>query len=85
MSRGSGLTALTGQTIQENGLKMILFHTIPGYPDIRSVRVYMKVTMGTMGKNPTLGLYADENGKENSPQETSYSKSQQLVTSSHSY
>ena len=85
MSRGSGLTALTGQTIQENWLKMILVHTIPGYPDIRSVRVYMKVTMGTMGKNPTLGLYADENGKENSPQETSHSKSQQLVTSSHSY
>ena len=61
------------ETIQENWLKMILVHTIPGYPDIRSVRVYMKVTMGTMGKNPTLGLY-----------ETSHIKSQLLVTASHS-
>ena len=80
----SCLSTIESREFQENGLKMTLVHTSPGHPDIRSVRVYMKVTMGMMGKNPTLGLYADENGKENSPQETSHSKSQQLVTSSHS-
>ena len=71
----SCLSTIESREFQENG-KMTLVHAIPGHPDIRSVRVYMKVTMGTMGKNPTLGLYADENGKENS--------SQLLVTASHS-
>ena len=69
----SSLSTIESREFQENGLKMTLVHTIPGHPDIRSVRVYMKVTMGTMGKNPTLGLY-----------ETSHIKSQLLVTASHS-
>ena len=75
----SSLSTIESREFQENGLKMTLVHTIPGHPDIRSVRVYMKVTMGMMGKNPTLGLYADENGKENSPQETSQSSPHTLL------
>ena len=51
----SCLSTIESREFQENGLKMTLVHTIPGHPDIRSVRVYMKVTMGIMGKNPYPG------------------------------
>ena len=51
----SCLSTIESREFQEDGLKMTLVHTIPGHPNIRSVRVYMKVTMGIMGKNPYPG------------------------------
>ena len=51
----SCLSTIESREFQEEGLKMTLVHTIPGQPDIRSVRVYKKVTMGIMGKNPYPG------------------------------
>jgi hypothetical protein len=51
----SCLSTIKSRELQEDGLKMTLVHTIPGHPNIRSVRVYKTVTMGIMGKNPYPG------------------------------
>jgi hypothetical protein len=58
----SCLSTIESRELQKDGLKMTLVHTIPRHPDIRSVRVYKKVTMGIMGTTPTLGLYRMEGG-----------------------
>ena len=39
----SCLSTIESREFQEDGLKMTLVHTIPGHPDIRSVRVYKKI------------------------------------------
>ena len=46
----SCLSTIESREFQEDGRKMTLVHTIPGHPNIRSVRVHKKVTMGIMGK-----------------------------------
>ena len=40
--QGKVLTSIETRRFEEDGAKMVLIHTLPAHPDIKSVRVYKR-------------------------------------------